>query len=113
MPQGYTQSFSKLHGSVEGNGYMGYYLLESYDTIKCQQYCDAATSCYGFNVFIERNPSLNPADSCPNPPSLSNFKCTLWGYAVNEASATNVGQWRNDFHVSLPPHLLSGALSAF
>ena len=99
VPQGYSQSFSDLHGSVEGNGYLGFYSLDTYDTITCQEKCDAADSCYGFNVYIERDPSLDPGTACPNPASSPRFLCSLWGYPVTAASATNQGQWRNQFHV--------------
>ncbi|KAL9012328.1 MAG: hypothetical protein Q9173_002899 [Seirophora scorigena] len=53
-----------------------------------------------FNMYIERDPSLNPnAEDCPNPPSTTNFKCTLWGAPVVAEQATNKGQWRNSFQV--------------
>ena len=78
---------------------MGYYTLNSYDTVKCQQYCDAAPGCYGINVYIERDASVVPGDACPNPPSTANYKCSLWGSAVNDKMATQTGQWQNQFHV--------------
>jgi hypothetical protein len=53
-PDGYSRSFCSLAGSVEGNGYLGLYTLKTFDTIQCQQRCDAAPACYGFNVFMER-----------------------------------------------------------
>ena len=99
VPQGYSQSFSNLYGAVEGPTYLGYYTLNSYDTVKCQQYCDAAPACYGINVYVERDASVIPAASCPNPASTVNYKCSLWGSNVTEAMATNCGQWQNDFHV--------------
>ncbi|KAL9059516.1 MAG: hypothetical protein Q9206_001453 [Seirophora lacunosa] len=53
-----------------------------------------------FNMYIERDPSLNPnAEDCPNPPSTTNFKCTLWGAPVVAEQATNKGQWRDSFQV--------------
>ena len=79
--------------------YLGLYTLETYDTIKCQQYCDAATACYGINIYIERDPSVAPADGCDNPSSITNFKCTLWGSAVTADAATNTGQYRDNFQV--------------
>ncbi|KAF9874534.1 cytochrome p450 [Colletotrichum karsti] len=90
-PQGYTQSFQDLAGSVEGPGYQGLYTLQAFDTIKCQQYCDAAPVCYGFNVFMERNPAYTPSNSCTNPPSTTNYKCTLWGYIKNAPPASQSG----------------------
>ncbi|KAL0930602.1 uncharacterized protein CTRU02_214677 [Colletotrichum truncatum] len=100
-PPGYTKAFGALTGSVEGSGYQGLYTLKSYDTIKCQQYCDAAPVCYGFNIFFERDPKISPTNTCVNPASITNYKCTLWGYQVTAASATNTGQWRNKFHVGI------------
>ena len=41
----------------------------------------------------------NSLKSCPNPPSTTNFKCTLWGAPVSQAEATNQGQWRDSFQV--------------
>ncbi|KAF6792699.1 hypothetical protein CMUS01_16138 [Colletotrichum musicola] len=101
VPDGYSLAFSDLSGSVEGQSYEGLYTMQSYDTIKCQQYCDAAPACWAFNVFIERDPALTPSDSCVDPPSTANYKCTLWGAQVSSSSATNVGQWRNNFHVGI------------
>ena len=88
-----------MNGSTQQNTYMGLYTMQTFDTVKCQQYCDNAPSCYAINVYMERDPSVDPADTCPNPPSITNFKCTLWGSFVTADSATNTGQWRNQFHV--------------
>ncbi|KAJ9638342.1 hypothetical protein H2199_007029 [Coniosporium tulheliwenetii] len=98
VPQGYSLSFSDLQASISAPGYLGLYTLKSYDTIKCQQLCDAEFACYGFNIYIERDPSLNPANSCPDPASITNYKCTLWGAWLTE-TATNRGQWREQFQV--------------
>ena len=98
-PQGYNQAFSNLGGAVQSSSYLGYYTLSSYNTIKCQEYCDAAAGCSAFNIYIERDPSVNPADACPNPPSTANYKCSLFGTPVCSEMATNVGQWRDQFQV--------------
>lgn len=98
-PQGYSQSFSNLQASTSAPGYLGLYTLQSYDTIKCQQLCDAESACYGFNIYIERDPSVNPADLCPDPPSITNYKCTLWGASLTAETATNRGQWREQFQI--------------
>ena len=78
---------------------MGLYTLQTYDTVKCQQLCDATAYCSGINIYLERDPSVNPATGCDNPASITNFKCTLFGAPVTSDSATNVGQWRDNFHV--------------
>lgn len=99
-PQGYTKSFQNKQASVSGNTYMGLKTLASYDTIECAQFCDATYGCRGFNIYFERDPSVNPADACPNPPSITNVKCTLWGAGVTPESATNDGQWRGPMDVN-------------
>ena len=53
-------------------------------------------------MYIERDPSLDPnTDDCPNPPSTTNYKCTLWGAPVVAEEATNKGQWRASFEVAI------------
>lgn len=99
VPVGYTQSFSNLAGSISENGYLGLYTLTSFNTIQCQEYCDAAPGCVGINIYIERDPSVNPAAGCPNPTSTINYKCTLYGNQVSAAAATNMGQWRTQYEV--------------
>lgn len=53
-----------------------------------------------FNLYFERDPTLDPnAQSCPNPPFLTNIKCVFWGVPVSKATATNDGQYRDSFQV--------------
>ena len=99
VPQGYVESFSNLQGSLSKSTYEGLYTLEEYDPIQCQQLCDAADSCYGINLYFERDPSVDPGDGCDNPPSITNIKCTLWGSQVDGDAATNTGQYRDNFQV--------------
>ncbi|GAB7348327.1 hypothetical protein MBLNU459_g6303t1 [Dothideomycetes sp. NU459] len=93
-PQGYYLVFSNLQGSTSQNGYMGLLSMQSYNTIACQEACDAAAGCTSFNIYIERDPSVEPAAGCPNPSSTANYRCTLWGLPVSNTTATNKGQWR-------------------
>ena len=92
-------AFIDFQTSVENGEYLGYYVMDSYDTVERQQKCDAASGCYGINIFLERDPTLTPADECPNPKSTTNYKCSLFGYEVTADNATNTGQWRDEFHV--------------
>ncbi|KAL8747675.1 MAG: hypothetical protein Q9190_000471 [Brigantiaea leucoxantha] len=119
VPDGYATAFSNLQGSLSASSYMGYAGLNSYDVLSCAQACDQAEGCQAFNIFAERDPSLNPnAQNCPNPPSVTNYKCTLWGVPVSSAEATNKGQWRDSFEVVItasnaynkatPPPAISG-----
>ncbi|KAI4190007.1 MAG: hypothetical protein LQ346_005005 [Caloplaca aetnensis] len=98
-PQGYQRSFVDLKASVNANSYMGLYTFKTYDTIKCQQLCDAANLCTAFNIYFERDPTLAPAEACPKPSSFTNIKCTLWGSGVTTEAAVNKGQYRRDFQV--------------
>ncbi|KAL8793126.1 MAG: hypothetical protein Q9195_004238 [Heterodermia aff. obscurata] len=78
----------------------------------------SASGCSAFNIYIERDPSVDPASACPNPPSTTNYKCTLWGAPVAAQEATNSGGYRNDFHIVItgsnaynkdaPPAAISG-----
>ena len=80
--------------------YMGLYTLKSYDVLGCASKCDQASGCVAFNMYLERDPSVDPnAANCPNPASTTNFKCTLWGAYVAASQATNYGQYRDDFQV--------------
>ncbi|KAL1626318.1 hypothetical protein SLS56_006902 [Neofusicoccum ribis] len=82
-PDGYTSVFTNLKGATSSTGYMGYSTLQSYDT----------------SFFFERDPSLDPDDSCSNPSSTNVIKCVLWGGPITPETATNTGQWRNQFQV--------------
>jgi hypothetical protein len=96
-PSGYVQAFSNLGGSVEGSGYLGYKLLTSYDPSACSAYCDSTDTCTGFNIFIERDPQFNPQQCSCEAPSITQFKCSIWGQDIKSTSATNVGQNQNGF----------------
>ncbi|KAA8564047.1 hypothetical protein EYC84_012039 [Monilinia fructicola] len=74
-------------------------LMPHYDVAQCGALCDKTDLCTGFNIYVERDPSVNPSDSCSNPASITNYKCTLWGSGVDSSSATNNGQWRDGFQV--------------
>ncbi|KAF2680763.1 hypothetical protein K458DRAFT_310695 [Lentithecium fluviatile CBS 122367] len=99
-PTGYVQTFKNLSASVQSNSYLAYKILESYDVAGCAKYCDETDLCYGFNVFIERDPAWNPDQcSCTNPASIAQYKCSIFGSSVEKSAATNIGQWRDDFQV--------------
>jgi len=98
-PDGYAQTFKDFKASVSANSYLGLVTLHSYDPLGCSPWCDNTTLCTGFNLFVERDPSLNPSDNCTMPPSISNYKCTLWGSGVEAAAANNYGGYRGQFHV--------------
>lgn len=99
-PDGYEVVFINSNASLTASDYMGLYTLTSYDTLGCASLCDQASGCQAFNMYIERDPSLNAsAESCPDPPSTTNYKCTLWGAPVSVEEATNFGQYQDSFQV--------------
>lgn len=98
-PSGYSRSFTNLQGATSGANYLGFAYLQTYNTTGCASLCGSTSGCVAFNTYIERDPLLNPADACPNPPSIANYKCSFWGSPVTSQNATNTGQYRNSFQV--------------
>ncbi|KAI4851190.1 hypothetical protein E4T45_05188 [Aureobasidium sp. EXF-8846] len=101
IPAGYSNTFTNLNASNNAYGYMGYTTLSSYDTLKCASKCNAINGCMSFNLYFERDPSLEPASACPNPTSTTIIKCVFWGGPVSSSNANNFGQWRNKFQVAI------------
>lgn len=99
-PDGYTLSFTNLQGSTTTTSYLGYTTIDSYDTVTCAADCSAIDGCEAFNLYFERDPSLDPnQEYCSNPASVTNIKCVFWGVQVSAATATNTGQFRDEFQV--------------
>ncbi|TVY78337.1 hypothetical protein LSUE1_G003964, partial [Lachnellula suecica] len=95
VPQGYSLAFQDLNGSSQTTAYLGYTTLNEYDPIQCASYCDQQAGCMAFNLYFERDPSQAPnATSCPNPSSVTNIKCVIWGVWIQPETATNVGQYQ-------------------
>ena len=94
--------FAALPGAVNTQtSYLNLFTLSSYNTTRCQEICDAYPSCSAINIYLERDPSLNPniTAGCPNPPSITNVKCTLYNETLTPAMAVNTGQTRGNFQV--------------
>ncbi|KAK0250920.1 hypothetical protein LTR54_009158 [Friedmanniomyces endolithicus] len=108
-PAGYVETFKDLNGSTSANSYITFKTLTSYSVSDCAKLCDNTTLCTAFNIYIERDPSLNPTlndtaanttgQYCPNPSSITNYKCSLWGSSIDATSATNYGDYREQFQV--------------
>lgn len=107
---GYTTIFKNLTSAAKTNSYLGFHLLDTYSTAACAAKCDETAACNSFNIYIERDPSVNPTKNdstaptvwgywCPDPASITNYKCALYGDGVYTSSATNYGQHRGDFQV--------------
>lgn len=98
-PAGYVRSFVNKQASSSANSYLGLHTFDTYNVTACAALCDAIDICTGCNMYFERDPTVNPGPNCPNPPSFTNVKCTLWGSRLTPETATNKGQYRRDFHV--------------
>jgi hypothetical protein len=96
---GYDVSFTNLQASTQQDGFLRIQTLDSYDPKACQALCDGTAKCVAFNLYVERDPSLNPASNCSNPLPVTNVKCTLYGLPISAATATNSGQYRQQFQV--------------
>ncbi|TDZ30003.1 hypothetical protein C8035_v003473 [Colletotrichum spinosum] len=98
-PSGWFQTFQNLQGATSTASYITYKTYAAYNPSQCAADCTALTGCASFNIFFERSPSIDPADSCPTPSSTTVIKCSFWGVTIGPSTATNVGQNRNKFHV--------------
>ncbi|KAI6086509.1 hypothetical protein F4821DRAFT_238405, partial [Hypoxylon rubiginosum] len=100
-PTGYNQTFVNLQARSDAFGYLGFVVLDSYDTGQCADLCnDVFLGCQSFNIFFERDPTLTPGRGCRNPPSTTNIKCVFWGGDLAADTATNQnGEFIANFHV--------------
>lgn len=98
-PSGWSLVFQNKQAAISTSAYMGYKTYTSYDVSQCAADCLQMSACQSFNIFYERDPSLNPADSCPDPASTVVIKCSFWGTQLQPSALTNKGQYRNKFHV--------------
>ena len=91
-PKGYTQAYVGLNAASTTGGYLGVEELTSYDTAYCaSQCCSFWPGCTSFNIYYERNPTVDPAAACPNPSSTTRIKCSFWSQSLVPADATNDG----------------------
>ncbi|KAI1778788.1 hypothetical protein F4818DRAFT_229574 [Hypoxylon cercidicola] len=100
-PTGYNQTFVNLNSRSQAFGYLGFVIVDSYDTAGCADQCnDVFQGCQSFNIFFERDPVVAPARGCRDPPSTTNIKCVFWGGDLTAGTAVdNNGQFLVDFHV--------------
>lgn len=101
-PIGFKSVFNNTQASPNADNYLGFTLLNTYDVQSCANQCNAITGCTSFNVYFERDPSVDPNDaSCSNPSSVTNIKCVWWGSAISTANNVNTGQFRGQFEVAI------------
>ncbi|KAB8291843.1 hypothetical protein EYC80_006625 [Monilinia laxa] len=100
-PAGYTRSFVNLKASNNALKYMGFTQLPTYDTASCARECSHISGCNSFNLYFERDPTVNPGANCTNPSPMTNVKCVFWGSSIYSSTAVNDGQWRSKFQVAI------------
>ncbi|CAD6441785.1 ca94745b-74a2-466d-bc4a-aa2a58e6fe5c [Sclerotinia trifoliorum] len=103
-PPGYVRvdGFQNVHAAAESATYLTYISdsFTSYDPAICANACNDIQGCTSFNIFFERDPTVAPdADDCPNPPSQTLIKCSLFGGLLDPSLARNNGQFQADFQV--------------
>ncbi|KAI1372464.1 hypothetical protein F4677DRAFT_456526 [Hypoxylon crocopeplum] len=100
VPSGYNATFINLQVRAAAYSYLGFIVVDSYDTVRCAEECDNVwRGCQGFNIFFERDPIVAPARGCADPPSTTNIKCVFWGGDVSGETAINNGTTLVDFQV--------------
>lgn len=80
-------------------GYLGFTTLTAYDSALCAKKCNAITGCAAFNLYFERDPTVDPGTGCTDPASTTAIKCVFWGGPVTTSNANNYGQYRSSFEV--------------
>ncbi|KAF4309069.1 hypothetical protein GTA08_BOTSDO02464 [Botryosphaeria dothidea] len=98
-PDGWVLAFQNKQGSTQQAGYRGLYTMNSYSPSDCAAECAKDKYCQAFNVYFERDPSIRAGPDCADPPSTTLIKCTFYGFKISAETATNVGQYQQDFHV--------------
>ncbi|KAI1358619.1 hypothetical protein F5Y08DRAFT_110903 [Xylaria arbuscula] len=98
-PNGYALNYRNLDSSSNAYGYMGFTLMDSYDTQSCASQCTTIQGCRSFNIFFERDPAIQPGDDCPNPKSTTLIKCVFWGGPTSADNSKNTGFRYFDFDI--------------
>ncbi|KAL1615439.1 hypothetical protein SLS56_011814 [Neofusicoccum ribis] len=100
-PTGYFSAFKNKAAANSAYMYMGYTMVKSYDILGCANRCTTMAGCVAFNIYFERDPSVEPGSGCSNPKPIVNIKCSFWGSALDESTANNEVQWRDQFQVGI------------
>ncbi|KAH7113902.1 hypothetical protein B0J11DRAFT_497392 [Dendryphion nanum] len=99
-PPGFANTYTNLNAANENKAtYLGYSLLDSYSPSACASFCKTKLGCTSFSIFFERAPSVNLGPLCPDPPSTTLIKCSLYSAAIHPQDATNKGQFRSKFQL--------------
>lgn len=101
-PTGYYQNFKNLGGANSAINYLGYTVVNTgYDVDYCAAKCTSKAGCLSFNIYFERDPTVDLGNDCPDPEAFAKIKCSFWGTGLDTSTANNIGQWRNKFEVAI------------
>lgn len=101
-PPNYSQIQGDQNKSIGSKGWYSLSTLSAYDSSLCAAKCDSLERCEGFNLYFERDPSVNvDPNNCPNPASTTNIKCVLLGSRFQSSDFINGGGWQSQFHVGV------------
>ncbi|KAK6503551.1 hypothetical protein TWF481_008565 [Arthrobotrys musiformis] len=88
-PSGYYLVFSGLNGATQAPSYLTFKSIPVYDPNLCAAKCNSISGCRFFNLYIEINVHGQI------------IKCSFYSIRSTASSATNVGQWRDSFRVTI------------
>ena len=103
---------SSAECAIASPKYMMYVVLDKYDPKACADVCTSHSGCdackaththhnipnepahklHPVNIYIQREPSVEPGISCPNPPAVAVTKCALYSEPVTKNDCINNGQ---------------------
>lgn len=103
-PAGYSAVVINSRAAISDPSYITFEYLttSSYAVQYCANRCsNNVLGCKSFNIYYERDPTLDPGVNCPNPPSTTQIKCAYFAATVTSAQATNPGQFCADFEIAI------------
>ncbi|KAF8437733.1 hypothetical protein BGX38DRAFT_926846 [Terfezia claveryi] len=95
LPPGWFYEFKNLNAATESSSYMTYKSLPASTPDLAQagaNFCQSVAGCTFFNIYTEKF-GPNPADQV--------IKCSLYSLSSTAAQATNDGQWRDGYRVTI------------
>ena len=104
-PSGFTQVFQNQQSAIVNNvGYLSYDQINNYDPGYCAQRCQSSAypGCTGFDIYFERDPTIDPGVNCTNPASLTYIRCAYYSSAsscIKPSQLTNNGQYCQQFQL--------------
>ncbi|EDU48846.1 hypothetical protein PtrSN002B_002018 [Pyrenophora tritici-repentis] len=89
---GYEAVITAADCAIASPKYMTYISLKHYNPTACAQACNMHAGCDGFNIYVQREPGVQPSQNCPNPTAIAVTRCALYSEPVTKSQCTNEGQ---------------------